>query len=530
MNRFFYKAPATGSTGGRKNTPMVTLTHSAFSPRLSLRKACALAGLLALLPLATPAHAGGSWSVSYDYSGTTTSSDNFTYAWYRDPYIPASQSVSCEWYHGYYGEGDGFHGNVTATFTWVADPNTPNQPPTPLYVKETGSVAAYSSRNSAADDGLGDAAQIATETGYDGSTYISAWSHGSHLVQKGTQSPVTITRHVSGSAVRARVTLSYKAEVDSRAVTLGTSSATFHKDPNTGLRVPDIPDPDSTLELTSIYSHHASTTGNMGLGGGTATVGEDFINWIDFSPSFVGDWHWQSATDSAGNPILAPDILNPDTWSWSPNESEDTWDFGKWSMPFGNISYQDGQAQGQPTGSQTKSITYNATDNTDGATGTAKASVTLHDEWENAHPDTPATTLNEKRTYAPGYAGVSNNTGVKQTSPPTMTGTINASLTLGFNFSPSFEVSWAKILGIAVNASGNVGASLSISVPGPLLDPGYAAYPFVLTTWQTDNYLVDNYTTAGYAGAVPQSVDDPNSVTNTISWTEPLRIGVQPPP
>ena len=484
------------------------------------------------MPLAAlPARAGGYWSgPSYDCTGTLTSTDGFSYPWIwrANPYY-ANSGISCYWAYRGYGGTDGFSGTIKSTFTWVPDPNTPNATPTPLYIKETATMIAAESSKSTADDGLGDAALIYTST-YNGVDYNSASSQGSHLVQKGTNSPVTITRSLSAQSVRTQLQMSYQAQTDTRALTLGTSSATFHKDQNTGLRVPDIPDPDSTLELTSIYSHHASTTGNMGLGGGTATVGEDFINWIDFSPSFVGDWHWQSATDSAGNPILAPDILNPDTWSWSPNESEDTWAFGKWSMPFGNISYQDGQAQGQPTGSQTKSITYNATDNTDGATGTAKASVTLHDEWENAHPDTPATTLNEKRTYAPGYAGVSNNTGVKQTSPPTMTGTINASVTLGFNFSPSFEVSWAKILGIAVNASGNVGASLSISVPGPLLDPGYAAYPFVLTTWQTDNYLVDNYTTAGYAGAVPQSVDDPNSVTNTISWTEPLRIGVQPPP
>ncbi len=406
------------------------------------------------------------------------------------------------------------------------------------------------------DDGLGDAPVVSGpiySQGEDGDhVFEHSKSQGSHLVQKdGSSGTVTLSFNVSA---HSDATLSapsedsshqwipfpagngateahpVQVEVDSRGLTLGTSIATFHKDPNTGLRVPNVPDPDGTLELTSIYSHHASTTGNMGLGGGTATIGEDFINWINFSPSFTGDWHWKSATDSAGNPILAPDVLDPDTWSWSPSESEDTWAFGKWSMPWGNISYQDGQAQGQPTGSQTKSITYNATDNTDGATGTAKANVTLHDEWENAQPDTPATTLHMNRTYAPGNAGVSNNTGVKQTSPPTMTGSINASVTLGFNFSPSFEVGWAKILGIAVNTSGTVGATLSISVPGPLLDPGYAAYPFVLTTWQTDNYLVDNYTAAGYAGAVPQSVDDPNSVTNTISWTPPMLIGQPPPP
>ena len=279
---------------------------------------------------------------------------------------------------------------------------------------------------------------------------------------------------------------------------------------------------------TAAYSHHYWTDG----GDPPSTMDIPFSNWITFTPNFEGVWHWKSWTNHNGDPCSAPDVVDPDIWSWSPNESEDGWDYGKVSMGYGQIEYVDGVAQGQPTGNQTYHVSYTATDNTDKASATANAKIALHDEWENKQNDSPATTGHSKKTcfYADGAkAAVRNDTSTKFTTAPTWTLTVNGSVTLGFKFSPPFDVGWAKVLGVEVNAAVTVGGSVGVSVPGPLLDPGYWIFPIVTTTWNTNNYLVDHYTVTGFEATYPESADDPNSVVEGGSWTNPTLIGQLPP-
>ena len=443
-------------------------------------------------------------------------------------------------------------GTVTYTWKWQGGSNNVPPPTATLYVLKQGTASAYGSGDgqgtvtATASDGMGDDKPNRSVAPDGTSQSVSDDSSGNHLVpMDGSSGTLTVVGNLNvsmslsepvsgtypgnggGGTLSGSAGCNFIATLDSRSVVL-YSFPTSHKDPGTGKAVPDIPDPDGTFEMTSIYSHHYWRDG----GDPPSTLDTPFINWITFTSNFQGDWHWKSWTNHNGDPCSAPDVVDPDTWSWSPSESEDGWDYGKVSMGYGQIEYVDGVAQGQPTGNQTYHVSYTATDNTDKASATANAKIALHDEWENKQNANPATTGHSKRTYfyADGAkTAVRNDTKTKFTTAPTWTLTVNGSVTLGFTFSPSFDVGWAKVLGIEVNAAVTVGGSFGVSVPGPLLDPGYWTFPIVTTTWNTNNYLVDHYTVTGFEAAYPESADDPNSVVEGGSWTDPLPIGQLPP-
>ncbi len=506
---------------------------------------------LALLTLgllsARPAHAqqsqGHYWQISYAQTGSY--SDDI-----RDRPNPGQMTPESYTFPAYTtsfgggggGGGDKINGNVTdtvtATLTWVhaaGMDNTSDPPPSKVHLKEYGYAWENSLGSGAsmgtADDGLGDPA-VSDGNGLESQgVHLSTWDGTSGSINL---SPVTmkainpVSTYQSGYPggggggypggsgygywdwTGGQCTASYSVVVvdDNRAVTI-TSFSTSHKGPD-GKPAPDVADSDGTWEMTSVYSRH-NYHSNTDSG---APADAPFINWIEFTPNFVGSWHF------------------PVSWAWKPSDSGDDWNYGRVSMGFGQIYYWDGEAGGQLTGNQTYHVSYTATDNTDGASATAYAKIALHDEWESKQNANPATTLNQKIYYfdAGGIkAGVENDTSTKFTAPPTWTPTLNASLTLGFKFSPSFGVSWAKVLGIEVNVAGTVGGSVGVSVPGPLLDPGTWTFPRVTVRWITDNYLVDHYAVTGFAATEQQSADDPNSYTANGGWSDPLPIGQYPP-
>lgn len=107
-----------------------------------------------------------------------------------------------------------------------------------------------------------------------------------------------------------------------------------------------------------------------------------------FHPTFLGDWYTK-----ANDPFSSPDwIPYLDAWSWTPNHSDDDWNVGYWTMPFGNLEFDLSSGWiGSKTGPTTKPFTYTATalklsgagvGTADGATAAATYSMTIHDEVE----------------------------------------------------------------------------------------------------------------------------------------------------
>ncbi len=407
------------------------------------------------------------------------------------------------YYPGYWGDGDG-SGTVTATFTWVPDPNNPSEEPTPLSVKEGADVSAGTdgTHPANADDGLGDAPIITT------SEYSSmANSHGRHVSQQGKQSPVVITRTLSGQCINGVLLMDYEASIDSRTLTIGCvtnakvpsldagGNATI--DANGDQNFQAAPHPLSDGEGDTIYSYNDITTGGEGLTSPVTTR-------LSFTPKFGGDWHWKQTFDHEGNATDGPDVVNPATWSWSPNESEDTWNYGKWSAPFAqNFCYLDGEPQGTD-GTTSKTITYSATDNTDGTSATASIDMQVHDPYEANYPD--HITHSAENPRAVSATAIS--PGTPAGGPVTIQLNVSQSVTYNLTVSVVGPLSeWvANLLGVSL--SGSVGGSTTIgyTIPAPDVPQNYGTYAVAYDLYDNHVGKADQWGAGGYVGTVPYNI------------------------
>lgn len=133
-------------------------------------------------------------------------------------------------------------------------------------------------------------------------------------------------------------------------------------------------DPDGTAHGDTIYSY-TRTTDSTNPYSGPETNFEDIINWQHFVVEYSNGWALGPSSD------WPPDF----GWNWSPDESDDTWDTGSWSMVHGNINIHNGDSVGTKTGPSKKTMTFTVSDNKDPdhATATANYELTIHDpiEW-----------------------------------------------------------------------------------------------------------------------------------------------------
>lgn len=316
--------------------------------RLSLRKAISGLGLVlaALVLPSIPAHAG-SWSGPV-YTMQVTDDQGYPWTWGPDAYFYSPYDPG----PSYWGE-NGASAVVTATFTWSPDPNNPNDAPTPLYVRETANVDAMGNTSASADDGLGDAAII---SGGEGGSSIDAVSHGSHLVNKGKDSPITITRTLSATCPMGIINqILYYAAVDSRAVSVGSSlGQTYHKGAN------DIPEANVRAGDDSI------TDDTVVPDPATGTA-------MTYSPYYSGSW----SDDSNYK------------WACSLTSYSDAGVFNSSSL-FGNktIPPFSGVYDNPPaTAGKSDTVTLTLTDGSDGTTGSNTATVKFHDPYENWQRD-----------------------------------------------------------------------------------------------------------------------------------------------
>ena len=165
------------------------------------------------------------------------------------------------------------------------------------------------------------------------------------------------------------------------ALSYGSVSATANQDDREVVLHRDgargeITDPDGTTHGDTIYSYEEYS--NNGVD--NSTTENHHINWQTFHAVFTGGWRFLSnyvypPDDSEG---YAPDNF---AWTWTPNESQDTYRTGYWAVIDGAYELFEGQWQGSPSGVQQRNIVYTATDS-DGATATATYILSVHDPYE----------------------------------------------------------------------------------------------------------------------------------------------------
>ncbi len=358
----------------------------------------------------------------------------------------------------------GLTATVTTTFTWQPDPNNLNDPPTPLYVKETVNIVARYKATSA-DDGLGDATVISSDN-------YSAQSQGTHLVQLGKTSPATLTRTLSGQCGYGEVQMAYEADVDSRAVVL-------HRDGAHGETV----DADGTTHGDTIYSYLADYLPRTEEGFPST---EDHKNWQVFHPYLTGSWSQRPMINLEAGPNI--------NWQWSPNESEDTWSMGKVSMHYRTFRTFNDAPQHQDT-SEERDITYTATDNQDGATATATYILTVHDPYEKYIDNPPA----------PSRENIQRRGSISFTATPAaLTGTsyFEQADSWGASISAAGPLDeWiADTLGFRLDLSYsftvNQGASVNL---GPY-QPGYGSWAETYDEYTTYTGTAKIYDAGGYCG------------------------------
>ena len=211
-------------------------------------------------------------------------------------------------------------------------------------------------------------ANVTTDTG--NSLPFSLWSDGE---AEGGTSYYAPNGNLNGrTSANASASVSATANYDSREVVL-------YRDGARG----ETTDPDGTVHGDTIYSYEEYD--NNGVDNSLRE--SHHVNWQTFHPAFTGMWFFLSMY------VYPPDDTEgyePDNfaWTWTPNESQDTYRTGHWAVIDGGYELFDGQWEGSPSGVQQRQIVYTATDS-DGATATATYILKMHDPYEWS-PNGPA--------------------------------------------------------------------------------------------------------------------------------------------
>ncbi|MGI4789981.1 MAG: hypothetical protein ACRYFS_14165, partial [Janthinobacterium lividum] len=289
------------------------------------------------------------------------------------------------------------------------------------------------------------------------------------------------------------ITLSASIDATSKKSLLLDASGNQTSDANGDLNytgTPNVRGSDGAMHGDTLYTYHNFVSQSPAPGSSIIPppidTGEP--NWVYFTPTFVGGWHWKAGTTQNGDSITVPDVVAPDTWIWSPNESEDTWDYGKCSMPWAaKYTQLDGNASGQDTPTS-YNVSYTATDNTDQANAVASYMMTVHDPLEKNYPDHTQRIINNIRpvpnvVYArAGYDGQPLTVNVAVGDAWTVTGTLNVPVALA---------SWvASAIGVNIQVSHQ--ASFSAGVTSTVSSP-YTYNGVSYTVHQGDETYMEKF-------------------------------------
>ena len=248
-------------------------------------------------------------------------------------------------------------------------------------------------------------------------------------------------------------------------------------------------------------------------------------NWQYFHPTFLGKWTQKNATNLLGSSGTVPDV----TWSWSPNESEDTWDTGKCEMPNSGISYNsDGTSSGKSAGPVAYPVTYTATDNGDHATAAASYALTVHDQWDNlrldpSHPFDAVDILNPVQINGVNYPLQVNLDYTKTQPVGPLTLAVTIATQLSFQPSGTFKLSNFLTLGGSFTASASVSFAANQTVTGPAIPPRCYVQLMYEVHYHKNHWFVDHYLTSGYDNTYMQLIDA-KGADAFLEWGHPIQL------
>lgn len=508
-------------------------------------KAAALFSIAALTPFAAaPAHAGH-WVITLSGEGSTPhgSTGSFTDSQFDGSHTNLTLNDSgC---YVYWGSTGAVSLGVTAKLTWTRDnvpppyaPDTSSPPPTVDVLEIAGADSSQflfnpTGLSTDANDGLGDAVTHPdAPSGPGGYGSDSTGKHLHHLTVPAGQDWVMLPTRSLGASLSWDTTqmtgspgmnVNYAVQLDNRAVTI-ISAATNKKVPDLDANdnqttdangdldykaVPNTPDSDGTMNGDTIYTYHSLKTtvvGDTGGGGTLSLLDSPVQNWIEFTSAYTGNWHYKQGITHSGDSVIVPDVVSPDTWSWSPSESEDTWDYAKCLMPWA-INYS--VADGVPTGKDAPTkypISYSATDNTDNVMATANYNMMVHDPSEKNYPD-HATYRNKEnfRKYPNAQWVSSGNDPTKSYDLEVHTDT-SESIDITISPGGKLEKWMSSVLGFTldISASYDVGVGQGETVKD--VELGYGTY--CMSYEMVDYHVgkVDSWGVTGYEGTSPYNI------------------------
>ena len=271
------------------------------------------------------------------------------------------------------------------------------------------------------------------------------------------------------------------AQQDSRSVTL-------HRD---GAHDETV-DPDGTVHGDTVYSYTNTYWSEYPEGENTDNVD----NWQYFHPQFSGDWT-----------VVIPPVDYPYniSYQWNPSESSDTWDTGKWKMPYGSLNMYSGYWVGKPTGASPPSpMTYTVTDKGDGATATATYILTVHDPYEK-YIDNPPTPSRENLQRRGSLSFTATQ------AAPTGTSYYEQDQTWSVSISAAGAVGewFATTLGLNLQASYSYTVAQGASVNLGPYKPGYGSWAETYDEYKTYTGTAKTYDAGGYCGTHDYKVKVP---------------------
>jgi len=246
-----------------------------------------------------------------------------------------------------------------------------------------------------------------------------------------------------------------------------------------------------------------------------------FDNWQTVSATLVGPW-------STKNTILGP-VPNI-TAAWTPNESDDTYYTGQWDVTLGSLAIDpSGGVFGSPDSPQTKTITYNVTDNGDGAKASGSYIYHVHDPTDNLRPNPDAcyapTSTEVFYAHPPmqGYYCVGNLNG----SPTNATSSVAIAAQVQGKLALAGEMTLPilKVLKPSLEFQLQLTQTVTVSTQVSQIPSGMEEFPEAIVTWPTFHDIDDEWSSAGFIGTFPQEYDDLSKAVTTLTWSKPVPIG-----
>ena len=307
------------------------------------------------------------------------------------------------------------------------------------------------------------------------------------------------------------VTISASVDATSKKVPLldanGNQTNDANGDPNY-TTMPNARDVNGTMYGDTLYSIHnyLSQSPPSGSTSPSAPVDVGTLNWIYFTPNYSGNWHYKSGTTHNGDSDVVPDVVDPDTWMWSPNESEDTWDYGKCSMPWApKFTEHDSSPTGQDSPT-TYPVSYSATDNTDQANATASYLMRVHDPYEQNYTDHTQDMTDDANERKLGDYGTQ-----AQFDGSTISATVTTGnpWTVTVKGSGEIPLPWiGGAIGVDVEKTVTDDAKIGVSCSDNHTKAGDYSYPEAVDHYIRHYGKVDTWSTGGYTGTQAYQVWD----------------------